>query len=509
MQRLLTSLYRVALDATILVPVLPTLAIDLKGTAAEAFWTGTSYLLAHAVLQPFIATLSDVFGRQELLVPSILFFAAGSVVCAVAYNFPIMLIGRVLQGFGGAGIITLSQLVYADLVPLRLRPKYFTMVLGAWALGSVLDPLVGGLFVKKATWRWCFYLNLPICGLALPMAFFFLGTLTKPKTDLLTSLRSVDWIGNILFISALTSLLIAISWAGISYEWSDYQTIIPLVLGGAGLIFSIAYETRLAANPFLSKNIFNSSSAIASYIAALLQGLALYMALYYTSFYFSAAHFFGPIRTGLSVFPATTLMLPGSAIVSALIARTGRFRWAIWAGFTISTISTGVFIVWDDKTSTPVWAICECFFGLGMGMILSSVNFSIQAAVAPAHAGQAAAMYAFMRSVGMTIGVAVGGTVFQNIMKDKLRDLDVAHAEDLARHAEGYIGTLKSMATAGAEGVVREKITAGYVHGFRGVWITMTALCATGVVVSLFIERGDLNKVLQSKFTAREKKEGE
>ncbi|KAL8716609.1 MAG: hypothetical protein Q9181_008407, partial [Wetmoreana brouardii] len=261
-----------------------------------------------------------------------------------------MLAGRVLQGVGGAGIITLSQLVYAALVPLRLRPKYFTLVLGAWALGSVLGPLVGGLFVEKASWRWCFYINLPICGLAFPMAFFFLSTLAKPQSTLKSKLLTIDWLGNTLFISSLTSLLIAISWAGITYSWLSYQTIGPLVLGALGLPLTTAYETKLAKHPFLSRRVFTSSSAIASYIAAMLQGLTLYMALYYISFYFSATHFFGPIRTGLSIFPATTLMLPGSAIVSALIARTAKFRWAIWAGFTISTVSTGLFILWDEQT---------------------------------------------------------------------------------------------------------------------------------------------------------------
>lgn len=144
----------VALDATILVPALPVLATDLNGTAAEAFWTGTAYLLTHSVLQPCISTLSDIFGRRELLVPSISCFAIGSVLCGISKNFTIMLLGRVIQGIGGAGIITLSQTIFADLVPLRQRPKYFAMVLGAWAVGSVAGPLVGGVFVQKVSWRW-------------------------------------------------------------------------------------------------------------------------------------------------------------------------------------------------------------------------------------------------------------------------------------------------------------------------------------------------------------------
>lgn len=496
----------VALDATILVPVLPTLAADLKGSSSQAFWTGTSYLLAHSVLQPFMSSLSDIFGRREVLIPGILFFLAGSVVCGIANNFTVMLVGRVIQGIGGAIIIALSQLVFADLVPLRQRPKYFSLVLGAWAVGSVLGPLIGGVFVEKASWRWCFYLNIPILGVALPMAFFFFSDLSRPTTDLMTKLKTIDWTGNTIFITSTTWVLIAISWAGISYKWSDWQTLVPLIVGLAGVVVAILYEYYLSPNPFLSKRIFAHQSAVASYIAAMLQGLTLYMGLYYISFYFSAAHLFSPIRAGLSIFPATTLMLPGSVVVSALITRFGRFRWAIWVGFTLSTLGNGLMVLMTDKTKTVVWATFLCIFGLGMGMILSSVNFSIQAAVEPEDAGSAAAMYAFMRSIGMCIGVAVGGTVFQNEMKRKLLSfLSVDQAVELAKQAEGYIEKLKELSLEGKEGVLRQNIMSGYVAGFRGVWITMTALCAAGLVVSLFIKRGNLDKVLMSKFQVRDK----
>lgn len=488
----------VALDGTILVSVLPVLATDLGGTTVETFWTGTSYLLAHSVLQPFIASLSDIFGRQELLVPSILFFIIGSIVCAVAHNFTTMLAGRVLQGVGGAGIITLAQIIFADMIPLRQRPKYFTLVLLAWALGSLLGPAVGGLFVERATWRWCFYLNLPILGIALPMALFFLRKfkVTGTEESLLSKLKSVDWIGNLLFIISTTWFLIAISWGGIQFAWAGWQTLVPLILGLAGIILTILYEHFLASTPFLRRELFPTISATASYLVALLQGLALYMGLYYICFYFSAAHLFGAIRSGASLFPATTFMLPGSAVVSALITRTGKFRWAVWAGFTISTLSCGLFHLFDDKTRTAVWAVCLCLFGVGMGMILSSVNFSVQANVSSEHTGRAAAMYAFMRSIGMSIGVAIGGTVFQNVMKNKLQDLAVPNAEDIAKNAEAYVPQLKQLPI----GEMRTDVMAAYVAGFRGVWITMTALCGAGLIVSFFIKRGDLDKMLVSKF---------
>lgn len=496
MSTMAISSLMVALDATILVPVLTTLAHDLHASATETFWIGTAYLLSHSVLQPLISTLSDIFGRRELLVPSISFFAVGSILCAVAKNFTQMLAGRVVQGVGGAGIIALSQLVFADIVPLRQRPKYFTMVLGAWAIGSVLGPLVGGVCVEKASWRWCFYINLPICAVALPMAFLFVQLEHINKTTLSEKLRKIDFIGNFLFISSLTALLVAISWGGVQFEWSSWQTIVPLVVGAVGLVASVLYETRVAATPFLNKAVFNQPSAIASYSAAMLQGLILYIALYYGAFYFTAAHFFGPLQTGLSILPCSIFLVPSSAIVSALITRTSKFRWAIQSGWTISTLAAGLFILFDNHTPTVIWAIALSLLGLGMGMLLSSINFSVQAVVESAHAAHAAATYAFTRSIGMTLGVALGGSIFQNIARHKLSELQVPFAAEIAKDAEAYVHVLRTLPVA-----QQDVIMQGYVAGFRGIWVAMTALCACGIVTSVFVKRGTLDRVLESRFS--------
>lgn len=499
MSTMAVSSLMVALDATILVPVLTTLAHDLHASATDTFWIGTAYLLAHSVLQPLIATLSDIFGRRELLVPSISLFAVGSLVCAVAKNFTQMLAGRVVQGVGGAGIIALSQLVFADIVPLRQRPKYFTMVLGSWAVGSVIGPLVGGACVEKASWRWCFYINLPICAVAIPMALIFVRLEHITKTTLSEKIRKIDFVGNLLFISSLTALLVAISWGGVQFDWSSWQTMAPLSIGVVGLVVNVLYEIRIAATPFLNKAVFNQGSAIASYGAAMLQGLILYIALYYSAFYFTAAHFFGPLRTGVSILPCSILLVPGSAIVSALITRTSKFRWAIYSGWTVSTLAAGLFILFDEHTSIPIWAIALSLLGLGMGMLLSSINFSVQAIVDPAHAAQAAATYAFTRSIGMTAGVALGGSIFQNLVRRKLSQLDVPSATDIARDTEAYVHVLRELPVA-RQSVVMQ----GYTAGFTGIWVAMTVLCACGLVTSIFIKRGNLNRVLESKFSQRQ-----
>ncbi|KAF7502978.1 hypothetical protein GJ744_004765 [Endocarpon pusillum] len=486
----------VALDATILVSVLTTLAVDLHGYAEEAFWAGTSYLLASAVFQPFIADLSDGFGCRQLIQASLVFFTAGSIICARAGSFPVLLGGRCLQGIGGGGIITMGQVVFADVVPLRQRAKWFALVLVAWALGSVLGPLVGGLFVQYSTWRWCFYINLPFCGIGLILVHFFVRFQTD-RSSLREKLLRVDWIGGFLFISSLTSFLIGISWAGIQFPWSSFRTITPIVVGAVGTLLSLLWERYGARQPFLRRPIFYSSSAVAAYVCAFCQGLVLFLALYYVPFYFMAVHLATATKAGINIFPVTCFLLPSSAIVSVLITHLGRFRWALYLGWTITTLGSGLTIliaIRGENIKTAQWVGIFIVFGLGNGVVLTSVNFAIQSIARGEDCARAASMYVFFRTLGMTIGVAVGGTVFQNIMSYKLKQL--SQPTSIARQAESFITRLK---TYSRDDHTRRDILEAYGSGFQGVFMVMTVVSAVGLLSSLVVRRHSMDKILESK----------
>ncbi|KAL2020318.1 hypothetical protein VTK56DRAFT_8546 [Thermocarpiscus australiensis] len=488
----------VALDATILVSVLPTLALDLGGTATDAFWAGTSYLLSCAVCQPFIAALSDIFGRKEMLIVSMLFFTLGTVLCApVAKNFTVFFVGRSVQGIGGGGIITMGQVIFADIVPLRQRPKYFSFVLAAWALGSVIGPLIGGLFVEHVIWAWCFYINFPFCALGLLLVPIYVK-LTTEKTSLVSKLCRVDWIGGFLFISSMTSFLVGISWAGIQFEWSSVQAITPIVVGVVGVIIAILWEWFCASEPFLRPSLFCSTSAIATYACALFQGFILFCALYYIPFYFTAIKFEKPTQSGLDIFPVTCFLLPGSIVISLATTRIGRYRWAIWSGWVITSVGCGLLALFDKDTKTPVWAVILAIFGIGHGMLLTSVNVGIQAVSRVEDAGRAAAMYAFMRTLGMSIGVAIGGTVFQNLMGNKLTKLGLPAS--IAHDSEAFVKTMSAMAPTDP---TRIAAIQGYTAGFHGVYWTITGAAIASLVISLFIKQQSMDKLLETKFVLK------
>lgn len=221
-----------------------------------------------------------------------LFFTMGTALCApIAKDFSIFFFGRAIQGIGGGGIITMGQVIFADIIPLRQRPKYFSIVLAAWALGSVLGPLIGGLFVQHVIWEWCFYINVgrsfyhrhielltflfqqfPFCILGLVLVPIYVKLKTK-KTSLMAKLARVDWVGSFLFTAGMTSFLIGISWAGIQFEWNSPQVIAPIVVGVFGIVTTFVWEVYFAAEPILRLSLFYCWSAVLAYACALFQGL--------------------------------------------------------------------------------------------------------------------------------------------------------------------------------------------------------------------------------------------
>ena len=287
--------FMVSLDATILVTVLPvsslsalrarayawltsfaqSIAESLHASAAQAFWIGTSYLLVSAVCQPVIASVSQHLGRQQLLIASIVLFAFGTAFCALAHDVAVMLVGRCVQGLGGGGVVTITQVVFSDLVPSRERPKYFSIVLGSWAIGSIVGPMVGGALVERASWRWCFHVNFPFCAISLVATCVFIHPGRVSTAPLAEKLGRVDWVGAVLFVSGLTSFLVGLSWGGVQYPWTSPATKGPIAAGMVGVAVFLAWQIYRGENSLLPLTLFRSVSSVAAFCCALVNGLVV------------------------------------------------------------------------------------------------------------------------------------------------------------------------------------------------------------------------------------------
>lgn len=441
-----------------------------------------------------------------MILVALTFFLIGAIVAGVAHGFATLLVGRSIQGIGGGGLIALTEIVVTDLVPMRIRGKWFGIISGMWSLGSVTGPIIGGAFAQEVSWRWIFYINLPIIGVAFIFVPLFLRSNFAPA-NLALQLRRVDWIGSVLFIASTTSFLIPITWGGVSYAWSSWHTLVPLLLGLLGLTSFILYEARVATEPLIPLTLFQNRTAAVNYLGTIIHGMILWSLLFYLPLYYEAVKSFSPIHAGLALFPQTFTVAPAAIVVGLLVALTGRYRWAIWSGWVFTVAGTGLLYLLDVHTTTVSWIFLNLVPGLGTGMLFSGMAFAIQASATNRDLAFAVAMFSFFRAFGQAMGVAVGGTVFQNTMKKKLLAYPALapKAEEYSQDAASLVQIIKGFTSTGAMGghpgepdVVRAQLVQAYADSLKVVWLTMCGLAAVALVASVATKGLDLNRPLET-----------
>lgn len=485
-----------ALDATSLSVAIPQITQALHGTAIEGFWSGTSFLLTSTVFQPVFGSFSDIFGRKPMILLSLALFGVGAILAAVAKNtMTLILVGRSIQGIGGGGVLVLTEIVVTDLVPLRFRGNYFSIIGSMWAIGSVSGPLIGGAFSEKVSWRWVFWINLPFLAIGVPFILLFL-TLTFRATSLAHKLRRVDWVGGFLFISSTTGFLIGLSWGGVMYSWTSWRTLVPLLLCAAGMVAFVIWEERFAADPLIRISVMKNRTAAVTYLGDFTQGLVLWANLYYMPLYFEVVKGQSAILTGVDLFPTTFTVAPAAIIVGILIGKFGTYRWAIWVGWFLTTLGTGIRVLLDVETPTVSWIFINLVGGVGTGMLYPSLTFALQAATSNKDQAYGVALFTFFRGAGQAIGVAVGGAIFENAIKTKIASHAsiASHAVEWSADSSALVQVIKGMPS----GAARADVVQSYADALKVVWTVMTALSAVALVTSLFTNHFDLNRKLET-----------
>ncbi|MCJ1459082.1 hypothetical protein MMC28_009459 [Mycoblastus sanguinarius] len=427
---------------------------------------------------------------------ALVLFGIGAIVAALANRFSTLLVGRSLQGIGGGGLIALTEIVVTDLVPLRLRGQWMGVLSAMWSLGSVGGPIIGGVFAQRVTWRWIFYINLPFIGVALVFVPLFLKLNFKPS-KLSEKLKRVDWVGSVIFIGSATSFLIPITWGGVSYPWDSWRTLVPLIIGIAGLVAFIPYEAYVAKEPLIRLDVFKNRTASASYFETVVHGIILWGILYYLPLYYEAVKGETPILAGVSLFPETFTVAPAAMATGFAITKSGRYRWGIWSGWALTTLGSGLLYLLDVNTSTVAWIFLNLVSGVGMGILFPAMGFAIQAATDnQKDLAFAVALFSFFRAFGQAIGVAIGGTIFQNQMKQKLLSypLLAPQATAYSADASALVQIIKGM----AQGEARQQLVQAYADSLKTVWAVMCGFAGVALLVS-FLTRGyDLDRALET-----------
>ena len=378
-------------------------------------WTINSYLLASTAVQPLFGQAANIFGRRSRTLLSVVLFLLGSGIAGGASSKAMMIGGRTVQGIGGGGINNMVDIVVCDLVSLRERGKYVGLIGSMWAIGSVVDPLLGGAFAQYASWRWIFYINLPLSGVALALLVPFLRLRYKREGNLLDRLRREDYLGNAVLILAVVAILLALTWGGTVHAWSSWRTIVPLVLGFVGVIGFLLYEaTPAVKEPTMPMRLFTNRTSSTSFLLTFLHGILLYWACYFLPVYFQAVLNASPTRSGIMLFPIATTTAPFGVVAGILITATGHYRVFHFAGSALMAIACGLFTLLDASSSTGSWVGLQILFGTGAGFIFTSTLSAILAALTESEVATATATWAFLRSFGSMWGTAIPSAVFNS-----------------------------------------------------------------------------------------------
>jgi EmrB/QacA subfamily drug resistance transporter len=396
---LMTALMLAALDQTIVATSLPRIVGDLGGLSQYS-WVFTSYMLASTVSVPLYGKLGDLYGRRPLFLIAIVIFLVGSALCGLAQGMTQLVAFRFIQGVGAGGLIPLAMATVGMIVPPRDRGRYQGLIGGTFAAASLAGPAIGGFIVDNTTWRWIFYINLPVGGLALLVI-----SLTMPRRRERRE-HSIDWLGAGLLAAGTASLLLGLVWGGREYPWGSAQ-VIGALAAAVVLLAGFAFVERRVREPILPFDALRNPIVASSVVCMSLVGMAMFGTILYVPLFVQGVIGTSATSSGVVLTPLILAAVTTSIITGQIVSRTGRYRQNAVLGPIVMTFGMFLLSRMNEHTTSAEAARNMVIAGIGIGSMMQVFVLSVQNAVSRAQMGAATALTHFSRSIGATLGVTL------------------------------------------------------------------------------------------------------
>jgi EmrB/QacA subfamily drug resistance transporter len=469
-----------ALDQTIVATAMPTIVGDLGGLE-HLSWVTSAYLLGQTAVIPLYGKLGDLYGRKRVLQSAVVLFLAGSALCGLASGMTELILFRAVQGMGGGGLIVLTQASIGDIVPPRERGRYQGLFGGMFGISSVIGPLLGGAIVENASWRWIFYVNLPLGLIALAVL-----AVTLPATGR-RARPVIDYAGAALLAGGVSAVVLVTSLGGTTWPWGSAKVVLAGV-AGAAMLAAFVFVERRAREPVLPPDLARNSVFRVAGSLSLVVGFAMFGAIVFLPLYFQTVAGATPTNSGLHLIPMMGGLLVTAVGSGRIVARAGRYRAFPIAGTATLTVGMLLLTRLDVGTSTAASAAYLAVVGLGLGMSMPILVLAVQNSVDYAMLGAATSGVTLARAIGGSLGTAVFGTIFSNRLRGALGHALPGSVGGTVSHGARLTGSQVAHLPPAARSVYEH----AYVHSLRPVFYVAAGITFVGFLLAWRLEERPL-----------------